>query len=140
MSVIVVGVDGSPGSVSALQWAVDEARLRGVTLRVVHAWESPYEHGGEIAKLAAESTHGPLRQAAEHTMAATLARIEVPDGVTVERCIVEASPAQALIASARDADLLVVGSRGHTGIAGLLLGSVSHKLAMHAPGPVVIVR
>lgn len=142
MSVIVVGIDGSPGSVAALQWAVDEARLRDATLRVVHAWESPYGHGGEIARAAAETTRGPLQQAAENTMDATLREIAGLDGVAVERSVVESSPVRALMAAAddADADLLVVGSRGHSGFAGLLLGSVSQKLALHAPGPVVIVR
>ena len=125
---------------AALKWAVDEARVRDATLRVVHGWESPYDHGGEIARAAAESTHGSLQRVAEQTMDATLRETVGLDDITVERCIVESSPARALMASAVDAELLVVGSRGHSGFVGLLLGSVSQQLALHAPGPVVIVR
>jgi nucleotide-binding universal stress UspA family protein len=62
------------------------------------------------------------------------------DDVTVEQRLVDAPAAAALIEAAKDAELLVVGSRGHGGFTGLLLGSVSQQVANHAPCPVVIIR
>ncbi|WP_239015142.1 universal stress protein [Streptomyces sp. CdTB01] len=138
MAMIVVGIDGSPVSEKALRWAVEETRLRAATLRVVHAWSSPY-HGSEIARRASDAMHGPLERAAEETIDAALGHI-VDTDLAVERRVVESLPAQALIEAARGADLLVVGARGHGGFADLLLGSVSHQCAQHAPCPVVIVH
>lgn len=139
MPTIVVGIDGSPASVQALRWAVDEARLRGAVVRVVHAWSFPF-HDGEIAHLAGESAHDALKLAAERTVDAVLHEVAGSDGTAIEQIIVEAPPAQALIAAAHEADLLVVGSRGRGGFASLLLGSVSYQCALHAACPVVIVR
>ncbi|MCX5173883.1 universal stress protein [Streptomyces antibioticus] len=139
MPSIVVGIDGSPASVRALHWAVEEARLRGATVRVVHAWSFPY-HSGEIAHLAAESVHELLRKAAEETVETALHGVTDADRAVIECVIVQAPPVQALLDAARDASLLVVGSRGRGGFANLLLGSVSYQCVLHAPCPVVIVR
>ncbi|MFB0630168.1 universal stress protein [Streptomyces sp. AB3(2024)] len=138
MGAIVVGIDGSPASEKALRWAVKEARLRAATLRVVHAWASPY-HGSEIARRASETVHEPLERAAMEAIDAAVDHIVEAD-IAVERHVVECPPAQALLEAAQDADLLVVGARGHGGFANLLLGSVSHQCALHAPCPVVIVH
>jgi nucleotide-binding universal stress UspA family protein len=152
MGTIVVGVDGSPGSDAALRWALAEARLRGATLRAVHVFHSPHvpmsgvaleAPGGLTAPgLVAESDE--LRQAIE-TEARTvideaLRRVgtESLEGLEIERSAVEGPPAQTLITSAQDAELLVLGSRGRGGFLGLLLGSVSQQCAQHPPCPVVI--
>lgn len=95
----------------ALRWAVDETHLRGGTLRVVHAWSFPY-HGGEIAHLVAESVHELLQKAAEQTVEMALDGVPDADPAVIECAIVKAPPAQALLDAARDAILLVVGSRG----------------------------
>lgn len=137
---IVVGIDGSPASARALHWAAEEARLRAATLRVIHAWSSPY-HEGEIAHLSSEVAYNALGQkTAEQTVDLALRGIADVGVATVERCTVEAQPAQALLEAAQDAALLVVGSRGRGGFSSMLLGSVSHQCALHAPCPVVIVR
>jgi nucleotide-binding universal stress UspA family protein len=82
-----------------------------------------------------------FQRAAEQAMDETLdALADSGKGVRVERAIVEGPAAHVLVKEAKDAELLVVGSRGHGDIAGLLLGSVSHHCAVHATCPVVIIR
>lgn len=147
---VIVGVDGSAGSYEALRWALAEARLRKTPLRVLHAWiylhalvpalvGYPYVTRGSSEPLAADDgTAG--RQAAETVLERAIAELGEPGDVEVERVIMEGSAAQVLIDAASERDLLVVGSRGHGGFAGLLLGSVSQQCAQHAGCPVVIVR
>jgi nucleotide-binding universal stress UspA family protein len=137
--IIVVGVDGSPGADAALRWAWDEAQRRHAQLNVVHAWTIPYV--GELGwTSAAVVSQDALKQAAKATLADSLERV-VPPGshVIVHEVIAEGSAAAVLREQANDADLLVVGSRGRGGFAGLVLGSVSQQCAHHSPCPVVIV-
>lgn len=138
MGTIVVGVDGSPHSRRALRWAVEEAGLRAAAIRAVCVWSWPYEQS-EIAHLAGASVRDALCEDADRTLDAAV-RAAGLSTEAVERLVVEGSPAPRLIEAARDADLLVVGSRGRGGFAGLLLGSVSQHCAQGAPCPVVIVR
>jgi nucleotide-binding universal stress UspA family protein len=135
---IVVGVDGSPESRAALRWAVAEARLRGARLEAVHVWSFPIVPGRELGPSYVIPIE-ELREDAKETLDLVLAE-EGVEGVNVERAVVEGNPADVLVEAAREADLLVVGSRGHGGVAGLLLGSVSRQCAHHAACPVVIVR
>ena len=140
---IVVGVDGSDGSLDALRWAIDEARLRGARLVAVHAYLAPYAPAmpgvGEPAVLPIDRE--PIARAADEALEASLREVAADEGgVEIERAVIEESPAHALLDQAEGADLLVVGSRGHGRIAGALLGSISQKVAQHAPCPVVIVR
>ena len=143
MSVIVVGVDHSAGAKEALRFALEEARLRHATLRAVHAWQFGYIGAtgmeGRLPAVGAELHE--YREAAEAALDATLSEMP-PEAceVEVERRVVEGAPAAVLVEESRDADLLVVGSRGHGGFAQLLLGSVSQQCAHHAECPVVIVR
>jgi nucleotide-binding universal stress UspA family protein len=143
MNVIVVGVDHSAGARDALRFALDEARLRQATLRTVHAWQFGYmgATGMEGFLPAVGGDLRDFRDTAEAELDATL-REAVPDAgeVKVERRVVEGAPAAVLLEESRDADLLVVGSRGHGGFAQLMLGSVSQQCAHHARCPVVIVR
>lgn len=138
MGTIVVGVDGSEASRDALRWAHEEARLRGASLRLVHVWVYPYL-GPRTG------VHEP-RELMEGDAAALLAdelqrfRAEVPDGVAVEPRLLEGSPPDGLVAESRDAELVVVGTRGRGGFSTLLLGSVSSAVAHHAHCPVVLVR
>ncbi len=153
MGTIVVGVDGSEGSVAALRWAVAEARLRGARIRVVHAYQSPHlsltSAGvgvvGAIAPPAvvaeeSEQLTRAAETAAAHVLDASVrdAGADALEGIEVERVAIEGFAAQTLIEAARTAELLVVGSRGRGGFAGLLLGSVSQQCAQHPPCPVVI--
>jgi nucleotide-binding universal stress UspA family protein len=144
---IVVGVDASDGAKAALRWAVAEARLRNSRLKAVYAWTLAYPRGEGYGYLI-----GPLdvipyggvsdqRRAAEEVLVRATDHIvaAVPD-LAIEREVIEGSAGDVLVEAAADADLLVVGSRGHGGFVGLLLGSVSRQCAHDAPCPVVIVR
>ena len=142
MTRIVVGIDGSPASKETLQWAVAEAKLRGVALRVVHAWAFPYVAAGPgLDPILDGQMIDDIRRNAEELVDRELSELgDAAAGVDVERAVVEGAPASALIEAAKGCDLLVVGSRGHGGFAGMLLGSVSQQLSHHAPCPLVIVR
>jgi nucleotide-binding universal stress UspA family protein len=137
---IVVGVDGSESAGDALAWALAEARLRNDVLRVVCAWQlEPITFGamGYVPPIDPASSE----RAAEQTVADMLkTHAGTAEGVRVERSVVHGVAAEVLVEAAKGADLLVVGSRGHGGAAGLLLGSVSMRSAHLAPCPVVIVR
>lgn len=141
MAVIVVGIDHSEGAKAALRFALEEAKLRQATLRVVHAWQYAYTGGPGIGSYSDVTAERDMRQAAEVAFDATL-RESIPDTdeVQIERRVVEERPAAALVDESRGADMVVVGSRGHGGFAGLLLGSVSQQVAHHAACPVVIVH
>ena len=140
MSVIVAGVDGSEDSKEALRWALAEAALRGASVRAVHAWSMPIAFGGPY--MPPQPYDGPeLREQAQASLDAAVDEVagDVPP-VVVERVVEQGTPADVLVRAAADAELLVVGSRGHGGFAGLLLGSVGQQCAQHAPCAVVIVR
>jgi nucleotide-binding universal stress UspA family protein len=141
MSVIVVGVDESEGAKAALRFALEEARLRQAKLRVVHAWQFGYigAPGFEGSLPAVGGDLAEFHEAAEAALDETLRGV-VADGVAIERRVDQGAAAPVLIEESRDADVLVVGSRGHGGFAQLLLGSVSQQCALHALCPVVIVR
>jgi nucleotide-binding universal stress UspA family protein len=140
---IVVGVDGSEPSRAALRWALQEAELREAELVIVNAWSSPTVPA--YAGVAAAPLSPGMRDDAREG-AADLVRTVADEVAGEERALhfdyvtEEGSAAEVLIEAARDADVLVVGSRGHGGFTGLLLGSVSQQVAHHAPCPVVIVR
>ena len=146
---IVVGVDGSPGSLAALRFALVEARLRGASVAIVHAWLVPLVNGLPGPVLAGvpveygmpiDELREAVRESAEQSLGDALRELaEEAEGVEVEWQAVEGPPAKTLFEAAAGADLLVVGSRGHGGFKGLLLGSVSQQCAHHAPCPVVIV-
>jgi nucleotide-binding universal stress UspA family protein len=147
---VVVGVDGSPGAGEALRWALAEARLRKVPLRVVHAWTYGYSGApmggyGSLAYMGSFAWSGPevgqLGQGAEEILDRAISEVvgEKAD-VEIERQVIEGGAAAVLVGAAAEGDLLVVGSRGHGGFSGLLLGSVSQQCVHHARCPVVVVR
>ena len=137
MKTIVVGVDGSQHSADAVRWAVDEATLQGAKVVAVFAWHLPH------VSTVHEALHVldvDFEQEAREFLE-TAVQEAVPDAeVEIEQVVTEDPAAAALIAAAEGAELLVVGSRGHGGFTGLLLGSVSQQVAQHAPCPVVVVR
>jgi nucleotide-binding universal stress UspA family protein len=139
MSTIVVGVDGSPGGRDALDFAVEEARLRGADVRVIAAWDIPGAVYAGGYGLGDPELCSRLEQAARDNIAHALEDVDV-DGVEIRTAIREGNPAQVLVDEAVEADLLVVGSRGLGGFRSLLLGSVGQQCAHHAPCPLVIVR
>jgi nucleotide-binding universal stress UspA family protein len=137
MNTIAVGLDGSESAKRALRWALEEARLRGARLRVIHVWSPPHFSGFDTEP----PDLGRMRGQAAQTLARLVREaIGDPGDVEVEHVLREGPPAPELIAAASDADLLVVGSRGLGGFKELLLGSVAHQCALHAQCPVLIVR
>ena len=142
MAKIVVGVDGSDSSRDALAWALEEARLRGAEVVAVHAWEAAASMlepgpapGFDLVGVA------PLEEGAQALVDQVVEEVaRAHPGTTVERRAEAGPPVDVLVDAARDADLLVVGSRGHGSIASLLLGSVSQQLAHRAPCPLLIHR
>jgi nucleotide-binding universal stress UspA family protein len=143
MGVIVVGVDHSAGAKAALRFALEEARLRRATLRVVHAWQFGYIGATGLEGLlpAAGGTLEDFHQGAAAALDETLREVVADqDDVLIERRVDQGGPAAVLVEESHGAELLVVGSRGHGGFAQLLLGSVSQQCAQHASCPVVIVR
>ena len=143
MGVIVVGVDHSEGAKAALQFAVDEAKLRQSTLRAVHAWQFSFEtrgiEGGLYPAVLPDLSDHPQRCEGRRSRQRLQKRSSISVGIAVERCVIEGTPGAVLVAESQDADMLVVGSRGHGGFAGLLLGSVGAQCAHHAACPVVII-
>jgi nucleotide-binding universal stress UspA family protein len=148
MKRIVVATDGSPSAEGALRWALGEARLREVPVTVLHAWLAPLMAALPEPWAVGTPTFGPsdeqvydgLRSAARAILDAAVEEARrLEPGLDVRGELVEAHPASALLEAAKDADLLVVGTRGHGGFAGLLLGSVSSQCVHHAPCPVVVV-
>jgi nucleotide-binding universal stress UspA family protein len=141
---IVVGVDGSDASKAALRWALAEAKLRGDSVLAVHAWQVPVlpvDVGPPPVPALDTVTMLPdLERNARALVERVVEEVAADAGVEVETVAIEGAPATVLIDAARDAELLVVGSRGHGGFLGLLLGSVSMQVALHAPCPVVIDR
>jgi nucleotide-binding universal stress UspA family protein len=135
MSTIVVGVDQSTEAKAALRFALQEAQFRGARLLAVHAID-PFSTYPSLA-VDVSAVHGAAAQLLED---ATSDVNGEGDGVKIERRVVEGAPGAVLVEESREADLLVVGSRGHGGFVGLLLGSVSQQCAHHAKCPVVIVR
>ncbi|MFZ6003446.1 MAG: universal stress protein [Actinomycetota bacterium] len=137
---IVVGVDGSEQSHHALAWAREEARLRGTGVRAAHVWAPPVPVS-EFAAMAAPIDIEVYEKLAHGVVDDAVADIGGTAGgeVPVAPRVVRGYPSTALCEQAEGADLLVVGSRGHGGFAGLLLGSVSHQCVHHATSPVAVV-
>lgn len=138
MGRIVVGVDGSEASDAALGWALAQAHRTGDQVQAVHAWHYP-----EISELLTanpfELQHDEFRADAARVLRSALERVDPRPDVHVDPVVAMGRAAEVLLAAAADADLLVVGSRGRGGFAGLLLGSVSQHCVHHAPCPVVVV-
>jgi nucleotide-binding universal stress UspA family protein len=133
---IVVGVDGSPGAAAALAWAIEEAALRAATLHAVHVYPAIKHLHGDTAA----AYYPQVEQEANEVLDTVLADAPGLDRVAHERSVVAGSPAEELIRLSATATLLVVGSRGLGGFAGLVLDSVSAQCAQHASCPVVVVR
>jgi nucleotide-binding universal stress UspA family protein len=135
---VVVGIDGSPGARAAAEFAVREARLREARLVAVNALGLP-----DRIRFDPYSVHlhpkMEIVARAEETVAATLRDLDTED-LDVRVVVSTDEPARALIDQGAFADLLIVGSRGHSGFRGLVLGSVSMRCALHADCPVTVVR
>lgn len=134
---IVVGVDGSPSSVQALRWALDQAELTGAAVHAVSAWEA---HGGQGGNARVYPDDVPAERAAVRLSEAIGEAATGRASVEVSHKIVEGHPADVLIEAARTADILVMGNRGHGRFTGALVGSVTQRCIQHASCPVVVIR
>lgn len=134
---IAVGIDGSASSLEALRWAVRYAQRTDAVIEAVHAWQIPTTYGTPVGILPGES----FAATAERALKGSIDEV-VGDRSDVEVVPVteQGYPPTTLVERSREADLLVVGSRGRGGLAGVLLGSVSLHCVSHALCPVVVVR
>jgi len=138
---VVVGVDGSPASERALRWAVDRARSTGQPVEAVIAWDSPLSSGIPVNYGAAQISAVDWEANARLVLRESLGHVlDDEEAAQVRTHVVQGHPARVLLDAAAGADQLVVGSRGHGGFAGMLLGSVSQHLIAHAPCPVTVIR
>jgi nucleotide-binding universal stress UspA family protein len=138
---IVVGVDGSEPSYAALHWAIDEAAMRGCRLDVVNAYgcPRPVSISGSLPTVDDELLQKASRSLLDEMVGPAIGAAD-PRPRSVATLPSRDTPTAALLAVARGADVLVLGSRGRGNIRGLLLGSVSLQCVHHAPCPVVVVR
>jgi len=138
----VVGVDGSEGGASALEFAAGEAAFRGARLRIVSAWQVPaVAYGGHFGPPLDATTWDAFRLRAQQVADDALAETKkLHPSLEGEALVVQGHPADVLLAQGADALLIVVGRRGLGGFRSLLLGSVSQQVAQHATCPVVIVN
>jgi nucleotide-binding universal stress UspA family protein len=141
MGEIIVGVDGSEGSRSVLQWAARTAAARGAGCRAIAAWQYPASAVTPAAPARLpgaeemdERTCDDVRTVVREELGADADRVEVEAGRGPAASVLLAAAARATT------DMLVVGARGLGGFAGLLLGSVSQECVEHSPRPVVVLR
>lgn len=137
---IVAGVDGSPASIAALRWAVRQAEVTGGTVDAVMAWEFPVIGASYGWAPVVPFNDTDYSELAAKTLSAAVAEVGPPPGVAVNQIVSEGNAAQVLLDAAKDADMIVVGNRGHGTFAEALLGSVSVRCLHHATCPVVVVR
>jgi nucleotide-binding universal stress UspA family protein len=144
MGRIVVGTDGSRSACAAVVWAAREAALREAELHIIHAWTpglaaypspwyTPSDVGVEASMEASQTIAERICDGARQQAAKA-----APD-VPIRSEAIEGGSTQVLLDQSADADLLVVGARGHGGFIGLVLGSVSDQCTRHAHIPVVVV-
>ena len=134
---VVAGVDGSDESVAALRWAGEYSAATGATLRAILAWHYPAAIG-PAPGVAPQVISDEVRKNMATALAEAVARAN--PGVPVDQVIGYGHPVQVLIDASKEADLLVVGRRGHAAITGMLVGSVSIHCVTHAHCPVVVVQ
>jgi nucleotide-binding universal stress UspA family protein len=135
---VIVGVDGSAQSVLALSWVCRRAQTCGDVIRAVCAW-SLGASGEDWTSLPGAKAEGQQRAENALEAAVDLVRREQPSA-DIETLVVEGPAAHVLVQMSANADLLVVGSRGHGGFKELLLGSVSSQCVHHSRCPVTVVR
>jgi nucleotide-binding universal stress UspA family protein len=138
---IVVGVDGSPGSERALDWAMKQAAAVHASLTVIAVHEVPKSYWGSIPVIgpADESLLGTLRQAAEDMTQRAAGRLGDARPATVTVHAISGFVVKELVGASQDADLVVVGARSGSEFARLLMGSVTSEVVQQSACPVVIV-
>ena len=137
---IVVGVDGSPGSRKALTWAAAEANHHMADLVVLNVWEHTLMPPVGSVSVSEHYVPEPSQRTTDDLVRVIGEELGADPPVQVQAHVKEGRPAKVLIDESAHADLLVVGSRGHGGFAGLVLGSVSQHVAAYAKCAVTVVR
>jgi nucleotide-binding universal stress UspA family protein len=133
---VFVGVDGSDESMRAVEWAAADAARRDTGLTICHVIAEDLISGHRREPLAPQ-----IRRLADRMLAAAADRAAaVAPGVAIQRQVCSGHPAKELITRAREAQVLVLGRRGHSSVLAVLLGSIGLQVAGHAPVPVVVTR
>jgi nucleotide-binding universal stress UspA family protein len=138
---VVVGVDGSAESIDALKWAAGYAAATGATVTALLSWHYPAAVGIAPVGVAPKPVSDEVRAHLEETLDKALSEVfgtSVPKNV--EAKLAYGHPAPVLIDESRQADLLVLGHRGHGAFTGMLVGSVSMHCVSNSACPVVVVR
>jgi nucleotide-binding universal stress UspA family protein len=131
---VVVGVDGSPHSAAALRWAITEAAQHSGEVLAVLAWQMPF------VSIPGGFERDELEQSYKDFLVSTIREVAPSPPVPLISVVAEGEPIESLIEAAKDAQLLVLGTKGQSRYAGLMLGSVSAACAANAPCPVVLIR
>lgn len=131
---VVVGVDGSPHGDEAFRWALADAEAHQGEVTAVFAWQVPF------VSIPGAFDRAALEQAGKEFLIERISSIAPSPPVPLRPLVAEGDTAEALVTAAKDADLLVLGIRGRSPFAGLLLGSVSQRCAAGATCPVVLVK
>ena len=137
---IVVGVDGSPSSRKALNWAAAEAAGHGADLVVLNVWEHTLLPPAGSVTVSERYVPDPSQRTTDDLLQVIKEELGESPPVLVQAHVKQGRPAKVLIEESASADLLVVGERGHGGFAGLVLGSVSQHVAAYAKCPVTVVH
>lgn len=133
---VLVGYDGSPGAEGALRWGIEEAQLRDLPLELCHAWHWPYPFHPLARQVLeqVESTGAAVLESGVRRAA------ELAEGLQVRTHQTEGTAAAVVLDAARDAELVVLGSRGHGGFEELQAGSAAIQVPAHSERPVIVVR
>ncbi len=135
---IVVGVDGSEGSRRALHWAIDEAKIRGSAIEIVHTWNftPPLDPVGGFVLIPEKDFQESAQLLVDNLLKSVS---EMTSSISISTHVERGSASQILLNRAQTADLLVVGRRGHGGFIELIIGSTAAQVSHHAQCPVVII-
>lgn len=133
---VVAGVDGSQESVHALRWAADHVRQVGGLVHAITVWHQPVQFGYRLP-----STDAELESQARKTLDAAVAAVQSDHpGVDIRPRLLRGNTVDEFVSLSKQADLMVVGEKGHGAFTGMLVGSIALKLVHHAVCPVVVVR
>ena len=133
---VVAGVDGSQESVYALRWAADHVRQVGGLVHAITVWHQPVQFGYRLP-----STDAELESQARKTLDAAVAAVQSDHpGVDIRPRLLRGNTVDEFVSLSKQADLMVVGEKGHGAFTGMLVGSIALKLVHHAACPVVVVR
>jgi nucleotide-binding universal stress UspA family protein len=131
---IVVGVDGSPHSIAALRWSLGQAAGRDGQVTVLFAWQVPF------VSMPGAFDRDELEEGYRQFLVTTVSEVAPRPAVPLDTVLAEGDASAVLIEASKDADLLVLGIRGRSPVAGLMLGSVSQGCAASSSCPVVLVK